>query len=237
MAGHSKWANTKHRKSAQDERRASVGSKLIREITVAVRAGGPELENNPSLRSLIERASAANLKRSTIDGAIARASSSAAGSGERLLYEGYGPGGVAILVECMSDNRNRSIAQVRHAFSACACRLGTAGSVAYLFERRGEIVFRDMSDEALLELFAVEGVIDADTREGKGTLVTTPESLSSMASVVASLGAKVRCAQTVYAAQDHVAVDEAQGQKLTRLLEQLEALEDVEQVYHNAELC
>jgi YebC/PmpR family DNA-binding regulatory protein len=143
MAGHSKWANIKHRKAAQDAKRGKMFTKLIRELTVAARQGGPLPEDNPRLRAAVDKALGANMTRDTIDRAIARgAGTNDDNDVEELTYEGYAPGGVAILVEAMTNNRNRTVAEVRHAFSKRGGNLGTDGSVAYLFSRKGQISFR-----------------------------------------------------------------------------------------------
>ena len=153
MAGHSKWANIKHRKAAQDAKRGKIFTKLIRELTVSAKVGGGNPADNPRLRAAVDKALGANMTRDTIDRAIARgAGSNDADNMEELTYEGYGAGGVAVLVEAMTDNRNRTVSEVRHAFGKCGGNLGTDGSVAYLFTRRGPLVFAAGVDaDALLE--------------------------------------------------------------------------------------
>jgi YebC/PmpR family DNA-binding regulatory protein len=148
MAGHSKWANIKHRKAAQDAKRGKMFTKLIRELVVAAKQGGPAVEDNPRLRAAVDKALGANMTRDTIDRAIARgAGNNDADDVEELTYEGYAPGGVAVLIEAMTDNRNRTVAEVRHAFSKRGGNLGTDGSVAYLFSRKGQISFAPGADE------------------------------------------------------------------------------------------
>ena len=157
MAGHSKWANIKHRKAAQDAKRGKLFTKLIRELVVAARAGGPLVEDNPRLRAAVDKALGANMKRDTIDNAIARgAGTGEADNMEELTYEGYASGGVAVLVEVMTDNRNRTVAEVRHAFTKRGGNLGTDGSVAYLFSRTGLIQFAPGADEEAVMDVALE---------------------------------------------------------------------------------
>ena len=142
MAGHSKWSNIKHRKAGQDAKRAKVFTKIIRELTVAARDGGGAVEDNPGLRNLVDKAKAAQMPKDTMERAIARGAGGQDGAElVALTYEGYGPGGVAVLVETMTDNKNRTVAEVRHAFSKAGGNLGTDGSVAYLFDKKGQIVF------------------------------------------------------------------------------------------------
>lgn len=148
MAGHSKWANIKHRKAAQDAKRGKIFTKLIRELVVAAKEGGGDPNDNPRLRTAIDKALGANMKKDTIEKAIDRGTGNAEGDNyEELTYEGYGPGGVAILVECMTDNKNRTVGEVRHAFTKHGGNLGTNGSVAYLFEKKGQFVFGDNVEE------------------------------------------------------------------------------------------
>lgn len=162
MAGHSKWANIKHRKAAQDAKRGKVFTKLIRELVVAAKAGGPNPDDNPRLRAAVDKALGANMKRDTVDKAIARGAG--AGDGENydeITYEGYAPGGVAILVECMTDNRNRTAGDVRHAFTKRGGNLGTDGSVAYLFNRIGQISYEPGVDEEAL----MDAALDAGAED------------------------------------------------------------------------
>ena len=176
MAGHSKWANIKHRKAAQDAKRGKLFTKLIRELVVSARAGGPIAEDNPRLRAAVDKALGANMKRDTVDNAIARgAGTGEADSMEELTYEGYAPGGVAVLVEVMTDNRKRTVAEVRQAFPTRGGNLGTDGSVAYLFSRTGLIQFAPGADEETLMDAALEaGADDIVTAEDGSVDVLTP---------------------------------------------------------------
>src|SRR5690606_7971415 len=171
MAGHSKWANIKHRKAAQDAKRGKIFTKLIRELTVAAKLGGPVPADNPRLRAAVDKALTANMTRDTIDRAIARgAGSNDADNMEELTYEGYAPSGVAIIVEAMTDNRNRTAAEVRHAFSKCGGNLGTDGSVAYMFDRKGQIIVPPGVDEAALAEAALEAGADDVVTNDDGSI-------------------------------------------------------------------
>jgi len=176
MAGHSKWANIKHRKAAQDKKRGKLYTKLIREITVAARLGGGMVDDNPRLRAAVDKALSANMPKDTIDRAVQRGAGGGEGNDvEELVYEGYASGGVAILVEAMTDNRNRTVAEVRHAFSKHGGNLGTDGSVAYLFNRLGVINYAPGQDEEQVMDIALEvGAEDIQSDEEGGITVTTP---------------------------------------------------------------
>ena len=174
MAGHSKWANIKHRKGRQDEKKQKIFSKLIREITVASKLGGAEASDNPRLRLALDKALGANMPKDTIERAISRgAGDSDSGNLEEITYEGYGPNGVAVLIEAMSDNKNRTVAEVRHAFSKCGGSLGTDGSVSYLFSKKGQIIVKESNQEKLLELLISEGIEDIEPSNEDLTLIFT----------------------------------------------------------------
>ena len=158
MAGHSKWANIKHRKAAQDAKRGKIFTKIIRELVVAAKQGGANIEDNPSLRAVVDKALGANMTRDTINRAISRGAGGGEGADmEAVTYEGYGSGGIAVLVECLTDNRNRTVAEIRHAFSKHGGNLGTDGSVAYLFSKKGQIYFEEGADEEVV----MEAALDA----------------------------------------------------------------------------
>lgn len=239
MAGHSKWANIKHRKAAQDAARGKVFTRLIREIVVAARTGGPTPEDNPRLRAAIDKALGANMKKDTVENAIARG----AGTGdndnvEEVTYEGYGPGGVAFLVETMTDNRNRTVAEVRHAFSRRGGNLGTDGSVAFLFERRGQLNFPTGSDEERIMEVALEaGADDVVTNEDGSIDVLTPwEEFTAVkeAMVAAELvpdGGEVTMLPTTT-----VTLDRSGAESILGLIDALEDLDDVQNVYTNADI-
>ena len=175
MAGHSKWANIKHRKAGQDAKRGKVFTKIIRELTVASKLGGGNVADNPRLRAIVDKALSANMTRDTIDRAIARGAGASENENlEELTYEGYGPGGVAILCETLTDNKNRTVAEVRHGFSKFGCSMGTSGSVAYLFERTGIISFPDnVSEEEIMDHALNAGAHDILGAENGGRDVMT----------------------------------------------------------------
>ena len=237
MAGHSKWANIKHRKAAQDAKRGKIFTKLIRELTVAAKLGGPEPADNPRLRSAVDKALTANMTRDTIDRAIARgAGSNDADNVEELTYEGYGAGGVAILVEAMTDNRNRTVAEVRHAFNKCGGNLGTDGSVAYLFTRRGQISYAPGADEeALLEAALEAGAEDVVTNDdGSIDVLTAFEDFGAVKDALDTAGFASESAEVSMIPSTTTALDLDTAQKVIQLIDMLEDLDDVQNVYSNA---
>lgn len=239
MAGHSKWANIQHRKGAQDAKRGKLFTKFIREITVAARMGGGAPASNPRLRTAVDKALAANMTRDTIDRAIKRG---AGGDDENELleirYEGYAPGGVAIMVDCMTDNRNRTVADVRHAFSKCGGSLGTEGSVAYLFTKRGQMTFAPGVDEDKIMEVAIEaGAEDVVTNEdGSLDVITTPDSFPDVKDALEKAKLLPAMAEVTMAAALYVALDKETAQQMIKLQDMLEDLDDVQEVYSNAEL-
>lgn len=238
MAGHSKWANIKHRKAAQDAKRGKVFTKLIRELTVAAKAGANP-EDNPSLRAVIDKALGANMKRDTIDKAIARGAGNTDGSNfEAVTYEGYGVGGIAILVECLTDNRNRTVGEVRHAFSKRGGNLGTDGSVAYLFARKGELNFAPGIDEdSLMEAALEAGAEDiVNNEDGSIDVFTEFEEYIAVKDALLAAGFKAESAQVSMIPATKVALDKAGAEKLLALVDTLEDLDDVQNVYSNAEI-
>ena len=239
MAGHSKWANIKHRKAAQDAKRGKMFTKLIRELVVAARQGGPAVEDNPRLRAAVDKALGANMTRDTIDRAIDRgAGNSDADNVEELTYEGYAAGGVAVLVEAMTDNRNRTVAEVRHAFSKRGGNLGTDGSVAYLFSRRGRLSFPPGCDEErLLELALEAGADDVVTHDDGSMDVMTPwEEFSAVKTAMESAGLMPDSGEVTMVASTTVPVDAAGAETLLGLIDALEDLDDVQNVYTNVDI-
>jgi YebC/PmpR family DNA-binding regulatory protein len=239
MAGHSKWANIKHRKAAQDAKRGKIFTKLIRELVVAAKAGGPNPDDNPRLRAAVDKALGANMKRDTVDKAIARGAG--AGDGENydeITYEGYAPGGVAILVECMTDNRNRTAGDVRHAFTKRGGNLGTDGSVAYLFNRIGQISYEPGVDEEVLMDAALdagaEDVVSHD--DGSVEVQATFESFLNVKDALVAAGLQPAHAEMTMAADISVPLDLAGAEKLLAMIDGLEDLDDVQNVYTNAEI-
>lgn len=238
MAGHSKWANIKHRKAAQDAKRGKLFTKLIREITVSARAGGGEAESNPRLRTAVDKALSANMTRDTIDRAIKRGVGGQDGDNyEEIVYEGYGPNGVAVLVECLTDNRNRTVSEVRHAFTKSGGNLGTDGSVAYLFTRLGVISFAGSTDEeqimdAALELGADDVVSNDD---GSVDVLTSFEGFMEVKDGLAKMDLVAENAEVTMKASLEVDLQLDDVEKVIRLIDVLEDLDDVQNVYTNAD--
>lgn len=238
MAGHSKWANIKHRKAAQDAKRGKIFTKLIRELTVAAKQGASP-EDNPSLRTAVDKALAANMKRDTVDKAIARGAGAGEGdSYEELTYEGYAPGGVAVLVECMTDNKNRTVSEVRHAFSKRGGNLGTDGSVAYLFNRCGQISFEAGVDEeqviaAAIEAGADDVVINDDSSVD---VITAFEDYFEVKDTIVQAELTPVNAEITMLPSTTVPLDAEHAEKVMALVEVLEYLDDVQNVYTNADI-
>lgn len=239
MAGHSKWANIQHRKSAQDAKRGKIFTKLIRELTVSARMGGGDPGANPRLRAAVDSALDANMSKDTIDRAIKR------GAGvegdqhlEEVRYEGYGPGGVAILVFCLTDNRNRTVSEVRHLFSKGGGNLGTDGSVAYLFSKIGQLIFPSGSNEEKVMEIALEAGADDVRTQGDGTIevATTPDVYERVRKqMLANKLEPIHGSITMQPA-NWVELDLETAAKLIKLVDSLEDLDDVQQVYHNGEI-
>ena len=239
MAGHSKWANIKHRKAAQDARRGKMFTKLIRELTVAARSGGPLPEDNPRLRAAVDKALTANMTRDTIDRAIARgAGTNEAENMEELTYEGYAPGGVAVLVEAMTDNRNRTVAEVRHAFSKRGGNLGTDGSVAYLFSRKGQISFAPgVDEERVMEVALEAGAEDIASHEDGSIDVTTAwEDFSAVRAALEEAGLEIAGGEVTMVPSITVPLDAEGATAVLALVDMLEDLDDVQNVYTNADI-
>ncbi len=239
MAGHSKWANIKHRKAAQDAKRGKAFTKLIRELVVAAKQGGAAPEDNPRLRAAIDKALGANMTRDTIDRAIARgAGTNEADDMEELTYEGYAPGGIAVLIEAMTDNRNRTVAEVRHAFSKRGGNLGTDGSVAYLFDRKGQLNFAAGVDEDRLMDVALEaGAEDIEANDDGSVDVTTAwEDFAAVKTALEEAGLSPEAGEVTMIASTTVPVDADGAEKLMELVDALEDLDDVQNVYTNVDI-
>ena len=239
MAGHSKWANIKHRKAAQHAKRGKIFTKLIRELTVSAKVGGGNPADNPRLRAAVDKALGANMTRDTIDRAIARgAGSNDADNMEELTYEGYGAGGVAVLVEAMTDNRNRTVSEVRHAFSKCGGNLGTDGSVAYLFTRRGQLTFSaDTDEESLMEVALESGAEDFVTNDdGSFDVFTSFEEFGAVRDALEAAGFAPESAEVTMVPSTQAELDLDTAQKVVRLIDMLEDLDDVQNVYSNASI-
>lgn len=238
MAGHSKWANIKHRKAAQDARRGKLFTKLIREITVSARVGGADADSNPRLRTAIDKALTANMTRDTIERAIKRGAGAQDGDNyEEVRYEGYGPNGVAVMVDCLTDNRNRTVSEVRHAFSKSGGNLGTDGSVAYLFTKRGILSYPAGSDEdkimeAVLEAGGEDIVNNAD---GSIDVWATPEQFDDVLAAMKAAGLAPAGAEITMQPATEVTLELEDAEKAIRLVDMLEELDDVQNVYTNAD--
>jgi len=238
MAGHSKWANIKHRKGRQDAKRGKVFSVLIREINVAAKLGGGIPEDNPRLRTAIEKALAANMTRDTIDRAVQRGAGGEDGENlEEDMFEGYGPGGVAILVETMTDNNNRTVAEIRHAFTKAGGNLGTNGSVNYLFEKKGIFQVAFGSDENLVMEMAIEaGAEDIEINNDNSiTIFTAPEDFNNIKEVFDSNNIELIDSEISLVPETSISLDIDTSMKVFRLLEVLEDLDDTQKVHSNAD--
>lgn len=239
MAGHSKFANIKHRKAAQDKKRGKIFTKLIREITVAARGGGGgDVSANPRLRLAVDKALGANMTRDTVERAIKR------GTGEgdetnydEIRYEGYGPAGTAIMVDCLTDNRNRTVSEVRHAFTKAGGNLGTDGSVAYMFNRTGVLMYPEGSDEdAVMEAALEAGADDVTTNEDGSIEVTTSyEDFISVKDAMTVASFEPEAAEVVEKAANMIDVGLDDAEKIMRLIDTLEDLDDVQEVHTNAD--
>lgn len=238
MAGHSKWANIQHRKNKQDKKRGKVFTKLIRELTVGARMGGGDPDSNPRLRLAMDKALSANMPKDNIERAIKRGT----GDGDtdhydEIRYEGYGPNGVAIMVDCMTDNKNRTVSEVRHAFSRRGGNLGADGSVAYLFERKGVLSYGpDTDDEAVLEHALEAGADDvAEYDDGSFDVLTSPEDYSAVKHAVTDAGYKPFEADVTMRPSTSVEMSGESARKCMGMIEALEDLDDVQNVYSNAD--
>jgi YebC/PmpR family DNA-binding regulatory protein len=240
MAGHSKWANIQHRKGVQDARRGKLFTKLIREITTAARVGGGgDPAPNPRLRPAIDKALNANMTRDTVDRAVKRGTGEIEGvSYEEIRYEGYAPGGAAVMVDCMTDNRNRTVAEVRHAFTKNGGNLGSDGSVAYLFNHSGVIVFAKGTDgDRLMEVALEAGAEDiVELDDGSFEVLTAPEDFASVRDALAKAGLKAEHAETTMRASTSAVVTGGDAEATVKLLEMLDDLDDVQNVYTNADI-
>lgn len=239
MAGHSKWANIQHRKKAQDSKRGKIFTRIIREITVAAREGGGDLDSNPRLRLAVDKANGANMPKDNIERAIKKATGELEGvTYEELRYEGYAPGGVAVMIECLTDNRNRTVAEVRHAFSKHGGNLGTDGSVAYLFSKIGVLNFAPGTDEDTVMEAALEAGADDVVSDDDGSIevLTDPETFSDVVAAMDAAGLKAENAEVTMRASTEVSLDAETGEKVLKFLDVLEDLDDTQNVYSNADI-
>ncbi|WP_299010341.1 YebC/PmpR family DNA-binding transcriptional regulator [uncultured Shewanella sp.] len=239
MAGHSKWANIKHRKAAQDAKRGKLFTKFIRELTVSAREGGSDPDANPRLRAAIDKALSNNMTRDTVERAVKRGAGELDGQVlETIMYEGYGPGGTAVMVETMTDNRNRTVSGVRNAFSKSGGNLGTDGSVSYLFDKKGIISYGEGVDEdALMDAALEAGAEDVVTHEDSSIDVfTTPEDFGSVKDGLDAAGFEALNAEVTMIPSTKAELDADTAAKFMRLIDNLEDHDDVQEVYHNADI-
>ncbi len=239
MAGHSKWANIQHRKGRQDEKRGRIWTRLIREIVVAARHGGGDLSMNPRLRLAVEKAKAANMPADTIKKNVDKATGNLEGTSyEEVRYEGYGIGGSGVLIDCMTDNRVRTVAEVRHAFSKYGGNLGSEGSVAFQFRHCGQFVFAPGTDEDAVMAAALDaGADDVVTGDdGSIEVLSTPADFETVQSALAKAGLRPEVAEVTMRPENVVPLTGEDAARMQKLLDVLEDLDDVQAVYHNAEL-
>ncbi|MBB1088546.1 YebC/PmpR family DNA-binding transcriptional regulator [Lysobacter sp. SG-8] len=240
MAGHSKWANIQHRKGAQDAKRGKMFTKIIREISVAARAGGGDPGNNPRLRTAIDKALGANMNKDVVERAIKKATGELEGVNyEEIRYEGYAPGGVAVIVDCLTDNKVRTVADVRHAFGKFGGNLGTDGSVAFMFRKLGVLSFAPGSDEDAVTEAAIEaGAEDIVVypEDGSIDVLAPPEAFDDVKAAMASAGIEPAQAEVTFRADNDIAVEGDMARQVAKLLDWLEDLDDVQNVYSNADL-
>ena len=239
MAGHSKWANIQHRKGRQDDKRGKVWTRVIREITVAARLGGGDLDTNPRLRLAVEKAKAANLPADTVKRNIDKATGNLEGVHyEEIRYEGYGIGGAAILVDCMTDNKVRTVAEVRHAFSKHGGNMGSEGSVVFQFKHCGQLIFAPGTSEDKVMEVALDAGADDVIAHGDGAIeVLTPYTgFETVKNALEAAGLKPELAEVTMRADNLVELAEGDAQKMQKLLDVLEDLDDTQEVFHNAAL-
>ena len=239
MAGHSKWANIQHRKKAVDAKRGKIFTRINRELAVAARQGGSDPDSNPRLRLAMEKANAANMPKDNIERTIKKAAGELEGVNyEEIRYEGYAQGGVAVMIDCMTDNRNRTVAEVRHAFSKHGGNLGTDGSVAYLFTKIGVLNFAPgTSEDEVMEVALEAGADDIVAAEdGSIEVVTSPETFSEVVAAMKLAGVTPANAEITMRASLEVELDVDTGQKVLRFLDVLEDLDDAQDVFSNADI-
>lgn len=239
MAGHSKWANIQHRKKAQDAKRGKLFTRLIREIMVAAKAGGSDQDSNPGLRAAVEKAKSQSVPKDAIERAVKRGAGELEGADyEEIRYEGYGPLGVAFIVDCLSDNRNRTVAEVRHAFSKSGGNLGQSGSVAYLFTSVGVLLYAPEQDEDSIIEAALEAgaddVVVAD--DGSIEVLTSAEEYIAVKQAMTEAGLEPEDSELTMRAELNAELNVEDAQKILRLVDSLESSDDVQEVYYNADI-
>ena len=237
MAGHSKWANIKHKKAKEDAKRGKVFTRLIRELTIAARHGGSDPGSNPRLRLAITKAQAENMSKDTMDRAIKRGAGELGGAQmEEIRYEGYGPGGVAVMVDCLTDNKNRTVGDVRHAFTKVGGNLGTSGSVAFQFTERGVLFFEKVENEdAFMEVALDAGADDLEVDENGAEVLTSPDNYAAVYDALVAAGYTPDESEGTMRADNLSPVSAEDADKVMRMIERLEELDDVQSVYTNAD--
>jgi YebC/PmpR family DNA-binding regulatory protein len=239
MAGHSKWANIQHRKGRQDEKRGKVWTRIIREIMVAARQGGGDVKDNPRLRLAVEKARAANMPADTIKKNVDKATGNLEGVHyEEIRYEGYGIGGAAVIVDCMTDNKVRTVAEVRHAFSKYGGNLGTEGSVAFQFKHVGQLIFAPgTSEDQVMEVALDAGAEDVIAHDdGAIEVLTPPHDYEEVKAKLEAAGLKAELGEVTMRAENPIALTGEDGERMQKLLDVIEDLDDVQAVFHNAEI-
>jgi len=239
MAGHSKWANIQHRKGAQDKKRGKLFTKLIREITVAAKMGGGDVDSNPRLRMAIDKAKGQSMPKDNIERAVKRGAGDLDGADYlELRYEGYGPGGTAVMVDCLTDNKNRTVAEIRHAFTKYGGNLGADGSVNYLFNNVGQLVFAPGSDEdAIMEAAIDAGAEDVVVEDdGSIDVLTEPDAYESVRDAMIAAGHEPQNTQLTMRASSSATLGVKEATSMVKMLELLEDLDDVQEVYSNADI-
>ncbi len=236
MAGHSKWANIKHKKAKEDAKRGKVFTRLIRELTVAARNGGSDPDMNPRLRLAVSKAQAANMPKDTLERAVKRGAGELEGQVlNEIRYEGYGPGGVAVMVDCLSDNKNRTVGEVRHAFTKCGGNLGTSGSVAFQFSEVGVLTYEDGDEDAIMEAALEAGADDVIAEDGIIEVITTPKAYADVYDAMVAAGFEPNESEVTQRADNLAPVSAEEATQLMRLLDMLEELDDTQTVSTNAD--
>jgi YebC/PmpR family DNA-binding regulatory protein len=240
MSGHSKWHSIKHKKAAADAKRGKLFTKLIKELTVAARLGGGDPDANPRLRLAIEKAKAANMPSDNIKRAIQKGTGELPGvTYEEVVYEGYGPGGVAVMLEVMTDNKNRTVAEIRHIFSKYGGNMGASGCVSWIFEKKGMITVSDpaVDEDTLMEVALDAGAVDMEEDGGLFLITTTPEGLGAVREAIEAAGIPVENAEVTLVPQSTVALEAKQAERMLKLMERLEDHDDVQNVYANFDIA
>ena len=237
MAGHSKWHNIQHRKGAQDAKRGKIFTKLIKEIIVATKKGGDIVENNPYLKVVIEKAFAANMKKDTINKAIQRGSNNSNDNYEEVRYEGYGVAGTAIIVDCLTDNKNRTVAEIRHTFNKNAGKLGTNGSVSYMFKKLGFINFLNATEDELTEIAIDIGANDIiKNADNSIDIVTEPENIFTIKEKLYKKGFAADKYQITMQAENIISLELDDAIKFIKMIDSLDDIDDVQEIYHNCHI-